>query len=382
MKNNAVRIVEVTNKKLLMEFIKVQWSIFENDPHWSPPLYQERLDVLSKKKNPYFLHAEGKYWIAYMDDKAVGRISAQIDELVPENLGEEIGHFGFFDCIDNQYVADALFDTAIEWLKSHNIKKVQGPFSLSINEETGLLVDGFDSPNFIMMGHDRPYTQKLVENYGFHKAKDLWAYWLYIDQDILPPALDKLVKRTQNSKKITIRQLDMSRYDEDLRLIVDIFNDAWKDNWGFIPMTDPEFEKMAEDMKLVIRKELTFIAELDGEAVGMMVTLPNVNDLIRDLNGKLFPFGVFKFLWRLKVTANYQAIRVPLMGVRKDFQNGAMGGAIAMTMIEMTRQEAVRIGCTHAELGWVLEDNTRLTKILEAIGCKHYKTYRVYEKEV
>ncbi|WP_417317527.1 hypothetical protein [Emcibacter sp.] len=377
-----LEIKEVTDGKLLKDFIRVPYMIFRDDSAYIPPLEMERMDILSRDKNPYFEHAEAGYWVARRNGETVGRISAQMDQLVQKYHGEKSGHFGFFDCIDDQSVADALLDTAENWLREKGAVKVIGPFSLSINEETGMLVNGFDKPPSLMMAHSRPYYESLVRNHGYEKVKDVWAYWLDISQEILPPAVDKLVKRTFEGDKITIRPIDMKNYDRDLATILDIFNDAWSDNWGFIPFTDNELKQVAKDMKLLIRPDFTYIAEMEGEPQAMMVTLPNLNEVIRDLNGKLFPFGIFKLLWRLKIHPSYKTVRVPLMGVRQKYQNGMIGGAMAFSLIETCRIHAAAAGCTHAELGWVLEENTRLQKMLETIGCAHYKTYRLFGREL
>lgn len=226
MKQAAIQILEVQNKSDREQFVKIPWTVFKNDPNWVPPLMMERMDAVNKDKNPYFEHAEVKLWIAFQGDTPAGRISAQVDSLVPENHGIKTGHFGFFDCIDDQTVADALLDTAFNWLRSRDMVEVIGPFSLSINEETGMLVDGFDSPPSLMMGHALPYYQTLVENYGLTKIKDVWAYYLDITRKQLPRAIEKLVKRTTESQSIKLRKINMKNYDQDIKIILDIFNDG------------------------------------------------------------------------------------------------------------------------------------------------------------
>lgn len=382
MKQAAIQILEVQNKSDREQFVKIPWTIFKNDPNWVPPLMMERMDAVNKDKNPYFEHAEVKLWIAFQGDTPVGRISAQVDSLVPENHGIKTGHFGFFDCIDDQTVADALLDTAFNWLRSRDMVEVIGPFSLSINEETGMLVDGFDSPPSLMMGHALPYYQTLVENYGLTKIKDVWAYYLDITRKQLPRAIEKLVKRTTESQSIKLRKINMKNYDQDIKIILDIFNDAWSENWKYIPFTSSELNRAAKEMKLLIRQDFTYIAEVDGIPQAMMVTLPNLNEIISDFNGRLFPFNIFKLLWRLKIRQNYKTVRVPLMGVRKNMQNSRIGGALAFALIEKCRESAIKSGCTHAELSWVLEDNSRLSKMLETIGCWKYKTYRLFSQKL
>ena len=340
------------------------------------------MDAIDPNKNPYFEHAQVRLWIAYKDGKPVGRISAQIDELVPKYHGINTGHFGFFDCIDDQKVANALFDTACNWLRENGMVEVIGPFSFSINEETGLLVEGFDTPPRLLMGHSRPYFEKLVLNSGLKKVKDTWAYTLDISKPILPPVMQKLVTRAVEKGQVTFRPINMDKYEEELKLILDIFNDAWIDNWKYIPFTEAELDHAVKELKMIIREDFTYIAEIDGVPQAMMVTLPNINEIIKDLDGKLFPFGVLKLLWRLKFKPSFKTVRVPLMGVRKEYQNSRLSGIMSLGLFEACRQTATAIGVEEAELSWVLEENTRLSKLLETVGCVKYKTYRLFQKDL
>ena len=379
---SSITIKEVINKQDLKRFVKLPWSLYKDDPNWVAPLIMERMEILDPKKNPYFEHARAKMWLALKEGEVVGRITAQVDDLVEENHHEKIGHFGFFECINDPQTANALMDTACDWLKEQGRTSMAGPFSLSINEETGMLIEGFDTPPSLMMNHALPYYQDLMSGYGMEKIKDLWAYYLKIDEEILPPAINKLIKRSMRDGKVKLRRLNMKNYEEDLKIILDIYNDAWSDNWMALPFTQAELDKVVKDMKLLIREEFTYIAEYDGVPMAMMVTLPNLNEVIADLNGSLFPFGIFKLLWRLKVNPTYKTARVPLMGVRKEFQNTVVGGAMAFALIEECRIHATAEGLTHAELSWVLEENTRLSKMLETIGCWRYKNYRLYSKSL
>ncbi|MCK5425021.1 MAG: hypothetical protein KAI89_06585 [Emcibacter sp.] len=379
---STITIKEVLNKQDLKKFVKLSWSLYKDDPNWVAPLVMERMEVLDQKINPYFEHAQAKLWLAYRGDEIVGRITAQVDDLVEENHNDKIGHFGFFECINDAQVATALMDTACGWLKEKGRTSVIGPFSLSINEEAGMLVEGFDTPPSLMMNHALPYYQDLMTGYGMEKIKDLWAYYLKIDEEILPPTINKLIKRSMRDGKVHLRKINMKNFEEDLRTILDIFNDAWSGNWMALPFTEKELTKAVKDMKLLIREDFTYIAEYNGVPMAMMVTLPNLNEVIADLGGKLFPFGIFKLLWRLKVRPRYKTARVPLMGVRKEFQNTVIGGAMAFALIEECRINAEKSGLTHAELSWVLEENTRLTKMLETIGCWRYKNYRLYSKSL
>jgi len=380
--SHSIEIKPVLSKKDRKIFVTLLWDIFKDDPNWVPPLIMERMDIIDEKKNPYFLHADVRLWIAYKNGMPVGRISAQIDELVEPQHGVKTGHYGFFDCIDDQDVANALFDTACSWLKENGMIEVIGPFSLSINEETGMLVEGFDTPPRLLMGHARPYYEKLVHNYGLSSVKDTWAYTLDISDPILPPTIQKLVDRAVDKGQVKFRPINMDKYEEELKIILDIFNDAWIENWKYIPFTEAELDHAVKELKMIIREDFTYIAEIDGVPQAIMVTLPNINEIIRDLNGKLFPFGIFKLLWRLKIKPSFKTVRVPLMGVRTEYQNSRLSGIMSFGLFEACRQSAIKIGCEQAELSWVLEENTRLSKLLESIGCVKYKTYRLYQKDL
>lgn len=382
MSSHSIEIKPVLSRKDRKIFVTLLWDIFKDDPNWVPPLILERMDIIDEKKNPYFLHADVRLWIAYKNGMPVGRISAQIDELVEPQHGVKTGHYGFFDCIDDQDVANALFDTACSWLKENGMIEVIGPFSLSINEETGMLVEGFDTPPRLLMAHARPYYEKLVHNYGLSSVKDTWAYTLDISDPILPPTIQKLVDRAVDKGQVKFRPINMDKYEEELKIILDIFNDAWIENWKYIPFTEAELDHAVKELKMIIREDFTYIAEIDGVPQAMMVTLPNINEIIRDLNGKLFPFGIFKLLWRLKIKPSFKTLRVPLMGVRTEYQNSRLSGIMSFGLFEACRQSAIKIGCEQAELSWVLEENTRLSKLLESIGCVKYKTYRLYQKDL
>lgn len=382
MSSLPIEIKPVLNKKDRKKFVTLLWDIYEGEPNWTPPLIMERMDAIDEKKNPYFLHAEVRFWIAYKDGKPVGRISAQIDELVEPQHGVKTGHYGFFECIDDQDVANALFDTACAWLKEKGMIEVIGPFSLSINEETGMLVEGFDTPARLLMGHARPYYEKLISNYGLDKIKDTWAYRLDIREPILPPTIQKLVDRAVDKGQVKFRPINMDKYEEELKIILDIFNDAWIENWKYIPFTQAELDHTVKELKMIIREDFTYIAEVDGVPQAMMVTLPNINEIIRDFDGKLFPFGIVKLLWRLKLKPSFKTVRVPLMGVRTEYQNSRLSGIMSFGLFEACRQSATKIGCEEAELSWVLEENTRLSKLLESVGCVKYKTYRLFQKDL
>jgi GNAT superfamily N-acetyltransferase len=375
----GVQVAEVKSKADLETFIDVPWKIYEGDPYWVPPLRFERRDMLDREKNPFFQHAEAAYFVARMDGRPVGRISAQVDKLAQQYQGEGTGHFGFLDAVDDPLVFDALFEAAENWLRERGMIRVIGPFSPSINEESGLLVEGFDEPPRVLMGHARPYYGEHVEELGYAKVQDLWAYDLNITHKF-PSNVQRILDKARKQDKLKLRRISKKSFDKDLDVFIDIFNDAWRGNWGFIPMTEAEIEKMGKDMKPFIKEQGCMIAEWDGVPAAFMLTIPDINQAARDLNGNMLPFGWAKLAWRLMVKSPTRC-RVPLMGVRQQFQGTLAGASMALLMIEEIRAATVKeVGYRRAELSWILESNVPMQRILEMILCRHYKTYRMYEK--
>ncbi|MGQ9367806.1 dATP pyrophosphohydrolase [Azospirillum sp. ST 5-10] len=368
----GVSVEPVGGRADLDRFIRVPFALHGDDPTWVPPLMLERREALSPAKNPYFRHAEAAFWIARRGGRDVGRISAQIDRLTPAGTG----HFGLLAAVDDAEVVAALMGTAEEWLRARGVARVLGPFNLSINEETGLLVDGFDTPPMLMMGHDRPYLGPLVERAGYVKAKDMLAY-LSLGPD-LPARVAAVVQRPLPAN-VRVRPLRMADYRAEIAALTAIFNDAWSGNWGFIPLTDDEVDHMARQMKPLIHERLVWFAEVDGQPAAFAVCLPNLNEAIHDLGGRLFPFGWAKLLWRLKVSG-VRSGRVPLMGVRRRYASSLTGSLLAFHVIAALRRESAAMGLHRIEMSWVLEDNLPMRRIAEAVTGRAYKTYRVYEK--
>jgi hypothetical protein len=338
-----------------------------------PPLELERLDALRPGKNPYFEHGEAQYFLATRNGRDVGRISAQVDRLEQD---PQMGFFGLLAAEDDAAVFAALFAAAEGWLRDRGRTRVRGPFSLSINEETGLLIDGFDTPPVIFMAHDPRYAAARVEAQGYAKAKDMVAYWLGVQQDF-PDRVNRMIKRA-SAAGVTIRHIDMSRIEQEFELVMDIFNDAWSQNWGFIPFTKAEFTHMAKGLKPLLDPTWTAIAEHEGKAVAFGIMLPNLNEVIRDFGGSLFPFNILKMLWRLK--RGTRSARVPLMGVRRSFAGGLLGGMVPLLIIDSFQRNSRPKGLQHVELSWILEDNLPMRRMIEVLGSDAYKTYRVYEK--
>jgi hypothetical protein len=376
-KDQALHIVPVSDRRARRRFIRMPWSLYENDPAWTPPLLIERSQHISPR-NPVFAHLQWQAWLAYCGVRPIGRISAQIDRLHLDRYRDATGFFGMLEAGDDPDVFRILMKTAESWLQQQGMRRVMGPFNLSINEECGLLVEGFDTPPSLMMGHARPYYATRIEEQGYARAKELLAY--HIRPDFDPPAVMKALLKAAEAKA-RVRPLRRSHLKEDLATLRDIFNDAWSDNWNFVPFTEKEFEEIGRALVMLAPEDFVQIAEIDGEPVAMIVALPNINEAIHDLDGRLFPIGWAKLLWRLKV-AYPRTGRVPLMGVRKRFQHSRLGAGLAFLVIETVREAISRRGIQDVEMSWILEDNAGMRNIIETIGGVAYKRYRIYEKNL
>ena len=377
MTDTRLRIKPAADRKALSDFIRVPWRIYANDPAWIPPLLLDKKLQLAPE-NPYFQHARARFWTAWRGSVPVGRISAQIDRLHLEKYDDGCGFFGMLEAEDHPETFARLLETAATWLKKQGMRRVRGPFNLSINQECGLLVEGFETPPYIMMGHARPYYARRLEELGYQKEKELLAY--LVEPWFKSPRAMTIATRRM-AGRITTRRLNRARIDEDLALIGDIFNDAWSENWGFVPMTEAEIKQMGRELKFLVPPRGIVFAEVDGEPAGMIVGLPNLNEIIADLNGRLLPFGWARLLWRLKI-GYPKSTRVALMGVRKKFQHGTLGAALAFTLIDQVRTHFTRMGVIEVEQSWILEDNEGMRKILEAIGSRISKRYRIYGKKL
>ncbi|WP_211238916.1 hypothetical protein [Carnimonas nigrificans] len=374
--NAPLRITPVDGKADLKTFITLPSRLFNRDPAWVAPLALERRLHLTPKTNPWFEHADFQAWIAWRGNTPVGRISAQVDRLALETHQDATGFFGMLDAEDSRETFAALLTTAEQWLAERGIQRVRGPFSLSINDEVGLLIDGFDTPPMFMMGHTAPYSGPAVEECGYTKAMDLLAYIVDTSEFKTPRVVQWLLGKATG--EINVRPMNFKKFDEELVTVREIFNDAWSDNWSFVPFTDEEFNDLGKTLKMLLSPDLIQIVEVDGEAAAFIVALPNLNEVIKDFNGGLLPFNWAKLLWKLKVKFPTTA-RVPLMGVRKKHHN-TLGPALSFLAIEAVKQQLVDRGVRKIEMSWILETNNGVRGIIESIGGEVYKTYRVYEK--
>ena len=359
-------------------FIALPYRLYANDPNWVPPLKSEVAGLISPKGNPWFEHGRAAFFLARRDGRVTGRISAQVDDLVQTHMGQGIGQWGMFEAEDAE-TATALLNMAEQWLRDQGMTRSMGPFSISIWDEPGLLVKGHDHAPTVMMGHNSAAYEPWIEAHGYQGVKDLLTYDLDITQQF-PPLIQRIVSSGERNNRIVIRKVDKSRFAEEAALILSILNDAWSDNWGFIPLTDAEIAYAGKKLKPIVFEELIRVAEVEGEPVAFMMTLPDLNELTRDLDGSLLPFGWAKLLWRLR-HPRVKTMRVPLMGVVKKLQATRLASQLAFMMIEYIRRDAVRdYGSTRGEIGWILDDNQGMRAIAEAIDSRVNRIYRIYER--
>jgi hypothetical protein len=368
-------VAPVDRGRGLSDFLRVPWPLYADDPAWVPPLRLERRLQISRRR-PFFAHARAAFWVAYRGARPVGRISAQVDRLHLERHRDGTGFFGLLEAEDDGEVFAALTASAEGWLEGQGLTRVRGPFDLSINEECGLLIDGFATPPMIMMRHGRPYYAARLEECRYRPAKDLLAYRLTTATVEMPPIMRAAVAKL---KDVRVRPLRRRHLREELGILRAIFEDAWADNWGFVPFTPAEFAELGWVLRFVVDDDFVQIAEVAGAPAAMLVLLPNVNELIRDLDGRLLPLGWARLLTRL-LRRRARTGRVALMGVRKEYQRTALGLGLACLVIDTVRRAALARGLREVELSWILEDNRGVRHILESLGGDPYKRYRIYEK--
>ncbi|MBA2919271.1 N-acetyltransferase [Sphingomonas sp. MAH-20] len=377
------QIVPVTDQAGRRAFVDYAFSHYADDPQWVPPLKGEAVGMITPGKNAWLTHADQQLFLAKRGGKVVGRISAHIDRLALEQppeqgFGPGTGFWGYFDA-DDEAVGRALIAAAEHWLRDRGMTRALGPVSASIWEEPGLLIQGHDHPPTVMMGHQDPRYQSWIEAIGYEKAKDVVTYDLDVTHGF-PPLVNRIVEMGEKNPRIRIRKVDKSRFDREAAIILSILNDAWSDNWGFVPLTDPEVKEVGKKLKPIVFEDLIYIAEVEGEPVAFMITLPDLNEPLKPLNGSLLPFGWAKLLLWLR-HPKARTMRVPLMGVIKRLQASRLASQLAFMMIEYSRRAAVsRYGAQRGEIGWILEDNQGMVAIADTIESKVNKLYRIYEK--
>ncbi|MEO0069726.1 MAG: hypothetical protein ABIK18_02900 [candidate division WOR-3 bacterium] len=369
-----VTLTEVKTPAQLRAFIQLPFCLYRNNQNWVPPLKSDVAALLDFHHHPFWEHADGTLFLAEREGKVIGRISAHIDHNYNNLWNEKLGSFGFFECIDDQEVANALFDAAAEWVKRRGMTVLRGPMSPSSNDEWGFLLEGFDKPPVIMMPYNPEYYLRLAENWGLRKAKDLFAFIKYADTP-MPERLSALAERLRQNPRITVRPVNMRRLKSEMVIIRDLYNSSWEKNWGFSPMTEKEMDLLAKNLKTFADPNMVLLAFYDGKPAGLSITLPDMNQVLRHLNGKLGPLGLLKFLYYRRQITNARAI---VFGFKAEFRR--LG--LPVLLFYETEQYMRRKNYRWCELSWNLEDNRLINEFDQELGAKIYKKYRVMEKPI
>jgi len=370
-----IEVRPVLNKKDLQEFIMLPFWLYKNDPNWVPPLISDQKKFFDPKQNGYYDHSEVILFLAWEGNKAIGRISAQTNTQHNLEHKDKVGFFGFFECEDNQPAADKLFNAAVEWNKNRGMDTVRGPMNFSVNEECGLLVDGFDSPPYIMMTHHLPYYEKLLLNSGFHKAKDLYAYLFIVTT--FPEKVERVAKYAMKRNSFTVRTLSKNKKQQkaDILTIFELYRKAWVYNWGAVPMTEGELHHLVKTLLPLIEPGLVLIAEVNGVPAGFSLAMPNYNEVLKVMKGRTNPLAMLKAYFKSR---HITTARVITMGVIKEYQSRG----IDLVFHYYSFKNGIPMGIKEAELSWVLEDNDMMIREAELFDAKIYKTYRIFDKEI
>jgi GNAT superfamily N-acetyltransferase len=370
----AVEIIEVESAGRLNDFIELPNRLYRDDPNYVTPFKSERLEFFDRDKNPFYRAAKTRLFLAARTGELVGRIATCVNFAHNEYHEEQTGFFGFFDCVDDFEVASTLLKTAMIELKREGMERMRGPTDFSTNHECGFLVEGFDSPPVVMMTYNQPYLPRLAEKFGLKKAMDLLAYKLTQD-DPIPERVVKVIEKLRKRARITVRNLNMSDFEGEVQRIRQIYNEAWEDNWGFVPMTEAEFNHLAKGLKQIVEPELIFIAEHEGRPVAFLMAVPDINQALIHLKGKLMPTGLFKLLWHTKISNKIDGIRVITLGVVPEFRKRGLDSILYVDIYN----RGVERGYQWAELSWILETNDLMRSAIEQMGADLYKRYRIVE---
>ncbi len=368
-----LKIIEVKSRKEMKQFITFPWKVYKAYPHWVPPIISERMQFFDKEKNPYFNTASVVLFMAIENNEVVGTISVHADNGYIKFWDDPSAFFGFFEYLPQYRYAEALLSRAMLWAREHGYSRIMGPFNFNTNHECGLLVDGFDSDPIIEMTYNPEYYPDFYEKFGLKKAKDLYAYYIKAQQtpEMLNTSIDK-IKRRDN---ISLRYVNLRKFKEEIEIIKGIYNQAWARNWGFVPLTGEEFDFIAKSLKQIVDPELAMVASVGGKPTGFSLTLPDYNVAAKAMNGKLFPFGVFKFLM---AKSRIKIMRVFTLGVIPEYQYLGIGALLYY----QTWLNGLKKGYQGAEMSWILEDNRQMNRAIQRIGGSVYKTYRIYDKQV
>lgn len=368
-----VIIKQAVSQRDIDDFIKLPWAVYRNDPCWVPPLIAEQRKMLDTGKNAFFEHARAAYFLARRNGRYVGRISAHIDDNSNAFHNEKCGFFGFFECLDDQNAAAALFGAAGKWLKGQGMDTIRGPFNFTTNDTAGLLIDAFDSPPVIEMTYNPSYYPNLIAGCGLDKAMDFYAY--FFDVEKMDGRRVRLLAERVERKGITFRSIDKKRFAQEVKIFKEVYNQAWSHNWGFVPLTEHEIDHYAQNFKDIVDADFVIFAFDGQKPVGSLWALPDYNYVIKKLNGKMGPLEMIKFLWHKREITH---ARVMTAGVVRDYQHRGIEAGLISRVFENGLKKGYRTG----ELSWVLENNVMMNRLAEAVGAKVYKTYRVYEKKI
>lgn len=369
-----MEIYPVRSPQELKEFIRLPWTIYQDDSDWVPPLLYERKKFFDRSQNPFFKHAEVEYFLAEKNSEVVGRIAAIVNHRHNQFHLDKVGFFGHFEVIRDYEAAWGLLNAAREWLKYKGMEIMRGPANFSTNEDVGFLVEGLNQPPVIMMPYNPAYYVEFAQEFGLKKVKDLYSY--YMDQKIgFPQNLISISEKIKRKEKVLVRKLELKKLDKEIEIIKQIYNSAWGNNWGFVPMTDEEINFLADDLKAIVDPNIVFLAFVDGKPAGFSLALPDINQVLIKTSGRLFPLGFLKIIWNLKIRRAIDRIRVIILGVVPEFQKKG----IELIFYADTFSNAVERGYKSGEFGWILEDNFLMRKPLEKMGAKLYKIYRMYE---
>ncbi|MCH8125229.1 N-acetyltransferase [candidate division KSB1 bacterium] len=369
----SIIVKPVSSKVDKRKFILLPWDIYKDDSNWVAPLIMDQKKLLDTNKNPFYQHAQIQCFLAYKSNEIVGRIAAIINDNHNNFHQENTGFFGFFESRNDPNISKALFEAAESWIREKGMVRMRGPVNPSINDTCGLLVDAFDSPPVVMMTYNPSYYSQLFESFGLQKSKDLLAYYLS-KTNIELGKIKRVVSIIKKKYNIELRSIDMKHFKRDVNIVKDVYNEAWEKNWGFVPMTDAEMDHMAKELKPIIIPELALFAFINDQPVGFSLSLPDLNQALAKINGRLIPFGLPKILW---YSRKIDMIRVIILGIRKKFRKS---GIDSLFYLE-TYSRGVNIGMSRGEFSWILEDNYPMRHTLEKIGSKIYKTYRIFDKE-
>ncbi|MFH1943783.1 MAG: N-acetyltransferase [bacterium] len=374
MSSSTIQIHPVVTDKERKVFVKFPYRLYQKHPCWVPPLLTAQKVLLHPEKHPFYEHADVQFFIAEKDGSPVGRIAAIVDKKHNKFHEEKTGFFGFFETEEEYEIAERLLSAAQDWITKQGMTRMRGPVNPSQNEDCCLLIDAFDSPPVIMMPYNPPFYNDFIERFGFLKAMDFYAY--YIDNEHPPPEkLIRVAEAVRKRKKLTVRPINMKKYDEEIKKVWYVYNNAWSKNWGFVPMTEREFEHLAKNLKSVLVPEIALMAEIEGKPIGFSLSLPDLNRALIHTNGRLFPSGIFKILWHSR---KIDFIRIIILGVVHEYQKMGIDAIFYLD----TWRNAVKKGYWRGEMSWILENNEMMNRSARMLGGRIYKTYRMYEKNL